>query len=241
MYPQRPFKKKVVNFHGGCKGPEMQITRILGSLIAVDKIENFTEINKEILPVIENEVVATNIAVQDTAAFTSDKVDISEINDNLHTNEKFKKLFFEIEKCLGIFFGNLKYKDSDAFITKSWATYSEKNQFISTHEHVASVYSFVYYVQMNKDHSPLTFYEPQQKRFYMPDSTEWNDANHQTVSIMGEPGMLIVFPSHVFHGTEKKNTTDIPRVSISGDIIITAKPGVVTEHLLPHPTTWRAI
>ena len=63
----------------------------------------------------------------------------------------------------------------------------------------------------------------------------------QTVSIMGEPGMLIVFPSHVFHGTEKKNTTDIPRVSISGDIIITAKPGVVTEHLLPHPTTWRAI
>ena len=55
------------------------------------------------------------------------------------------------------------------------------------------------------------------------------------------PGMLIVFPSHVYHGTEKVNKTDVPRISISGDIMITAKPGVVTESLIPHPSTWRAL
>ena len=38
----RPFERKIINFHGGCKGPHMQITRILGSLIAVDTIEKFT-------------------------------------------------------------------------------------------------------------------------------------------------------------------------------------------------------
>ena len=54
-------------------------------------------------------------------------------------------------------------------------------------------------------------------------------------------GSGYVFPSHLFHGTQKLNETDVPRISISGDIILTAKPGAVTESLIPHPSTWRAI
>ena len=75
----------------------------------------------------------------------------------------------------------------------------------------------------------------------MPESTEWNDDNFQSMSYGCTPGMLIVFPSHLFHGTQKLNETDVPRISISGDIILTAKPGAVTESLIPHPSTWRAI
>jgi len=218
----------------------MNTTRILGSLIAMDKIENHEEINKNILPVIEKEIVATNIAEQTDFSFTSDKTDISEINDNLHTHVKFKDLFTQINKTLSIFFGSLKHKDADYFITKSWATYTERNKFIQTHEHVASHFSFVYYVQINKDHSPLSFYEHKQK-LYMPDSTEWNDNNFQSMMFTCSPGDIMVFPSHVYHGTEKVNKTDIPRISISGDILITAKQGAVTENLIPHPTTWLSI
>ena len=233
-------QSKVKHVHGGCTGPRMQTTRILGSLLAFDVIENYVEINKKILPVIKDKIVATNIQTQTQHSFTSDKTDISEINDNLHTHKDFNDLFFEIEKTLGIFYGGLKHKDTNYFITKSWATYTEKNKYIATHEHVASQFSFVYYVQINEDHSPLTFYEPK-TRFYMPESTEWNNDNFQSMSYGCTPGMLIVFPSHLFHGTQKVNMTDVPRVSISGDVMITAKPGAVTESLIPHPSTWRAI
>ena len=218
----------------------MQTTRILGSLLSFDVIENHVEINKKIVPVIKDKIVATNIAEQTDFSFTSDKTDISKINDNLHTHEDFSDLFFEIEKSLNIFFGKLKHDRVNYFITKSWATYTEKNKFIQTHEHVASHFSFVYYVQINEDHSPLTFYE-NKNRFYMPECTEWNDENFQSMSFACKPGTLVMFPSHVYHGTQKINMTDIPRISISGDIIITAQPGVVTEHMIPHPTTWRSI
>ena len=231
---------KIIKPHGGCTGPHMQTTRILGSLIGFDVIENHVNINKKIVPIINEKIIATNIQTQTQHSFTSDKTDISEINDNLHTREEFKDLFFEIEKSLGIFFGKLKHVGVDYFITKSWATYTEKNKFIATHEHVASQFSFVYYAQINEDHSPLTFYE-NKNRFYLPDSSEWNEENFQSMSYGCTPGMLIVFPSHVHHGTQKINKTDVPRISISGDIMFTAKPGVVTESLIPHPSTWRAI
>ena len=172
----------------------VQTNRILGSLLGFDMIENHEKINNKILPVIKDKIVATNIQTQTKYSFTSDKTDISEINDNLHTHEEFSDLFFEIEKSLGIFFGRLKHVDTNYFITKSWATYTEKNKFIATHEHVASHFSFVYYVQVNEDHSPLTFYEPK-SRFFMPDSSEWNDDNFQSMSYVCTPGMLIVFPS----------------------------------------------
>ena len=35
----------------------------------------------------------------------------------------------------------------EIYITKSWATYSNKDQFISYHRHMTSHFSFVYYVE----------------------------------------------------------------------------------------------
>ena len=67
-------QSKVKHVHGGCTGPRMQTTRILGSLLAFDVIENYVEINKKILPVIKDKIVATNIQTQTQHSFTSDNV-----------------------------------------------------------------------------------------------------------------------------------------------------------------------
>jgi len=91
-------QSKVKHVHGGCTGPRMQTHRILGSLLGFDVIENHVTINEKILPVINDKIIATNIQTQTQHSFTSDKTDISEINDNLHTREEFSDLFFEIEK-----------------------------------------------------------------------------------------------------------------------------------------------
>jgi hypothetical protein len=44
----------------------------------------------------------------------------------------------------------------------------------------------------------------------------------------------------LFHETQL-NTTDKPRISISGDIMLTMKPGIKSEHNVPSPSTWRML
>ena len=156
--------------------------------------------------------------------------------DQLQLNKKFNNFFTELKINLNVFLNNLKYKNVDYFITKSWVAYTEKGEHIAAHDHGASHFSFVYYVQKNKNHSSITFYEPNQ-RFYMPDATEWNDQNHQNVLINNEPGQLIIFPSSLKHGTEKTKEQS-PRISISGDIIMTSEMNKVSEILIPNPQTW---
>ena len=101
----RPFDKKVINFHGGCKGPEMQTTRILGSLIGVSLIDNFKKINEQLIPIIEKEICPPEFrnkyyeSHKTGYSFTSDKAgplldggfDSFEAlyGDQLQLNEKF--------------------------------------------------------------------------------------------------------------------------------------------------------
>jgi len=210
----------------------MDTTRILGSLIGVSKLENFEDLNKELIPIIEKDI-------SDKAGpLLEGGVDSFEAlyGDQLQLNKKFNNFFKQLKKELNIFLNNLNYKDVDYFITKSWVAYTEKGEHIAAHDHGASHFSFVYYVLINKNHSPLTFYEPVQ-RFYMPDATKWNEQNHQNVEISTNSGQLIIFPSWLKHGT-KKTEENSPRISISGDVLMTSQKNKVSEILIPNPATW---
>ena len=225
----------------------METARILGSLIGISKLNNFEKINEELIPVIEKDICSSESrdkyykSHKTGFSFTSDKagqIDSFEslYGDQLQLNKKFNIFFTELKTNLNVFLNNLKYKNVDYFITKSWVAYTEKGEHIAAHDHGASHFSFVYYVKKNKNHSSITFYEPNQ-RFYMPDATEWNDQNHQNVLINNEPGQLIIFPSSLKHGTEKTKEQS-PRISISGDIIMTSEMNKVSEILIPNPQTW---
>ena len=116
-------QSKVRHFHGGCAGPRMQTTRILGSLIGVSQIENFTSINEELIPIIEKDICPPEFrnkyyeSHKTGYSFTSDKAgplleggfDSFEAlyGDQLQLNEKFEKFFFSLEKDLSIFLCNL--------------------------------------------------------------------------------------------------------------------------------------
>ena len=233
----------------------METARILGSLIGISKLKDFEKINNELIPIIEKDICPPESrnkyyeSHKTGYSFTSDKagplleggLDSFEAlyGDQLQLNKKFDNFFNHLEKELNIFLKNLNYKDVNYFITKSWVAYTEKGEHIASHDHGASHFSFVYYVLINKNHSPLTFYEPTQ-RFYMPDAIKWNDQNHQNLEITTNPGQLIIFPSWLKHGT-KKTEEDSPRVSISGDIIMTSQKNKVSEILIPNPATWKKL
>ena len=44
----------------------------------------------------------------------------------------------------------------------------------------------------------------------------------------------------MFHETGK-NTKEKPRISISGDIMLTMKAGIKSEHCIPDPSTWKKL
>ena len=126
------------------------ITKWFGYPIYVSKINNYEEINKEILPVLIKEATTINSRYARTTDKTNE--DLQDVSDNLHANKKFKKLFIKIKQRIIDFLNEQHYnlESFDVYIIKSWATYSYKNQSIKRHRHFTSNFSFVYYVDANK-------------------------------------------------------------------------------------------
>ena len=114
----------------------METARILGSLIGISKLNNFEEINNELIPIIEKEICPPEFrnkyykSHKTGYSFTSDKagtllegsVDSFEAlyGDQLQLNKKFNKFFNSLQINLNIFLNNLKYKNVNYYITKSW-------------------------------------------------------------------------------------------------------------------------
>ena len=56
--------------------------------------------------------------------------------------------------------------------------------------------------------------------------TKFTEVNYASAIYPAKTGNLIIFPSMLFHETQQ-NTTDKPRISISGDIMLTMKPNII--------------
>ena len=77
---------------------------------------------------------------------------------------------------------------------------------------------------------------PSRKEYF----TEFNEVNYSSMTVPAQTGSIIIFPSNMSHETEI-NQTKIPRISISGDVLITMKPGLKSEHCFPSPDTWKKL
>ena len=187
-----------------------------------------------------------------TAATTDVKgnthfTDLEEAKDNLHKDKKYNKLFKEIGTNINAYLTAKVYSNDkfDAHITKAWATYTVKDQHIASHKHTASHFSFVYYVR-NDDMGNIRFEKElaSQTGLFIPPTDQyivnWNQFNFSSYIFPVKTGNFIIFPSGLLHYTEI-NTKKQARISISGDILLTMKAGVKTEHCIPHPSGWDTI
>jgi uncharacterized protein (TIGR02466 family) len=221
------------------------ITKWFGYPIYITSVKNFKKLNKQILPIITKNIVATNSQYSQTTDVKPKE--LQSIDDNLHLDKRFAELFKEIESGIkgALLMQNYNMDLFEAYITKSWATYSVKDQFISYHRHMSSHYSFVYYPYA-EDQGNLFFLDDEAHKVGLniprrdPYFTKWDETNFAKAEYPAATGNLVVFPSMIFHETGK-NTKDEPRISISGDIMITMKEGVKSEHNIPSPATWKKI
>ena len=221
------------------------ISKWFGYPIYISSIKNFEKINKKIIPIISKNITATNSQYSRTTDIKPKE--LQSIDDNLHLDKRFSNLFKEIEQGIkgAILLQNYNIDLLEFYITKSWATYSTKDQFISYHRHMSSHYSFVYYVQA-KDQGNLFFLDDEAHKVGLnvprrdPYFSKWDETNFAKAEYPAASGNLVIFPSMIFHETGK-NPIDKPRISISGDIMITMKEGIKSEHNIPSPSTWKKL
>lgn len=123
------------------------ISKWFGYPIYITKLENFEVINKKIVPIILRDITPTNSQYSTTTDIKPKE--LQTIDDNLHTDIRFKELYKELSNIIKDCLSAQKYNLDllEAYITKSWATLSVKDQFISYHRHMSSHFSFVYYPQ----------------------------------------------------------------------------------------------
>jgi uncharacterized protein (TIGR02466 family) len=221
------------------------ITKWFGYPIYITVIKNFKKLNKQIIPIITKDIVATNSQYAQTTDVKPKE--LQSIDDNLHLDKRFAALFKEIESGIkgALLMQNYNMDLFEAYITKSWATYSVKDQFISYHRHMSSHYSFVYYPYA-EEQGNLFFLDDEAHKVGLnvprrdPYFSKWDNTNFAKAEYPAATGNLVVFPSMIFHETGK-NPKEEPRISISGDIMLTMKEGVKSEHNIPSPATWKKL
>jgi len=221
------------------------ISKWFGYPIYISQIQNYEDITNEILQKKKKDITATNSQYARTTDIKAK--DLQSIDDNLHLDNRFDKLYNEITQTIIAALHGQHYDLElfEIYITKSWATYSNKDQFISYHRHMTSHFSFVYYVEAD-DQGNLFFIDDEAHKVGLnipkrdPYFKKWNEINYAKAEYPAKTGNIVVFPSMLFHETgmnEKEN----PRISISGDVLLTMRKGIKSEHNMPSPTTWKKL
>jgi uncharacterized protein (TIGR02466 family) len=221
------------------------LVRWFGEPIYISQLKDYENINKKIVPVIKKDITPTNSQFARTTDVKPKE--LQAIDDNLHLNKEFDVLYKEVSKHLYEYLSmqNYNLKVFDIYILKSWATLSVKEQYIHMHKHMASHISFVYYPYA-EDQGNLFLLDDEAHKVGLniprrdPYFTKWDETNFAKAEYPAETGNVIIFPSMIFHETGM-NTKHEPRISISGDIMITMKEGVKSEHNIPSPATWKKI
>lgn len=153
----------------------------------------------------------------------------------VHTDEALACLFGFVSRCVGEYLDQLAFDRSrvDINIVKTWISATNNTTVTPVHLHATSHLSFVYYMSMPKEADAIAFEilrspnEPYDGAF--GDSTnrqrsfilERNALNANRFVLPVGEGQLLVFPSHLVHGTVKiGDMGDETRISLAGDVLL---------------------
>jgi len=110
--------------------------------------------------------------------------------------------------------------DNKINITSAWSIINKKNASNERHIHSNSYISAVYYVSAPKNCGDILFHDPRQAKIIRkPNTIKANQLNAEVVNITPQSGLLVLFPSYLYHSVAKNNS-DEERIIISFNIDI---------------------
>ena len=175
--------------------------------------------------------------------------------EQIHTDPRFAWIVKQVElhtlqylQTLG-----LDLNQIDLYIQRAWPVISRHQQEVGAHCHNTAHISAVYYVSVPNSGSDeagsLVFFDDLRPNEVSPglgsENTNiidtWNNLNQDQALYLPTEGRLILFPAKQRHGVTMNHTENL-RISLSFDIVLTAKPGDVAgsyEFLPPPPQQWQ--
>ncbi len=168
----------------------------------------------------------------------------------LFSNKLFKNLANKISLSIINYLCLLEINTDllDIYFQRSWATFTESDQKINFHTHSQSNISFAYYLLKPKGSGGIIFKSNDlqnevAKNIFTGSKMEKslihkaNVYNSDKSSFDLPQDSIIIFPSKTPHAT-LPNNSNLPRISISGDITIMLKNSNGFEHLMPNFKNW---
>ena len=150
---------------------------------------------------------------------------VSSISNSLYVldEERFKFLKDELMKEFYLFINEIMHYSNKFEITTSWFTKTIKNESSSFHNHANCMLSGILYLQTDENTGKIVFEDFNDKRYKLvPD--EDTVINSDAIYYTPHDGLLLLFPSEVYHKIEK-NESDIERYSLAFNLIPTGLIG----------------
>ena len=99
-------------------------------------------------------------------------------------------------------------ENADFYFQNSWIVRHGKNDYAQEHSHSGSIISGVYYIDVPADDGDIFFSKDSShvNTFHSNINFDYsgeNDISNKKVKFITRNGLLILFPSHIFHSTSK--------------------------------------
>ena len=105
-------------------------------------------------------------------------------------------------------------------ITSSWSIINKKGSSNNRHIHSDNYISAAYYVKAPEGCGDINFYDPREaKVIRKPKGIDGNSLSADVVNIKPKEGILVLFPSYLYHSVEE-NMSDNERIVISFNLDI---------------------
>ena len=175
------------------------------------QVDNHSKVNEEIFKYIKK-------------LQTEDPIGVKKSNNlgwhsnlfNMH-DEEVKSFFHSIQKYIGKAIDDSGWNNpSNNFsVTSAWTIINVKSSSNSRHIHSNNYISAAYYVKAPKNCGDIIFYDPRNSRLIRkPKTNTGNFLNAELINIKPQEGLLVLFPSYLYHSVEE-NLSDDERIVIS--------------------------
>jgi len=180
------------------------------------KIENYKEINKELINYIlrlkKKDKIGNNRS--NIGGWHSPNFDLVKEETPINFINKFKDF---LKNIIINEFG-WEYLPNKQRIVAMWAIINKKNSFNIMHNHQNCYLSAAYYVKKPERSGDISFFDPVEPKTYRyPEKEKGTFHSNQVVTLRPEEGNLLIFPSYLYHSVEP-NLSDEDRIVISFNI-----------------------
>lgn len=149
----------------------------------------------------------------------------------LHGREELHALCDCVSRAAASVLQFLKIGEPVIEITGCWANVYAPGAAHRAHSHPNNFLSAVYYVRTRPGADTINFQDPRsQTGVIKPPVTELTSANTDQVVVRVRNGMLLVFPSYLYHSVDPNTSGEI-RVSLSFNLMFSTFPATLSKPL----------